>query len=102
MYDRPWSCENAAPGAIAFDCPSGADEQTLNETDMFQTLVAVDTGFVNGVHTATIYGGVTWRYTCTNSDTPEPAFGAITGALLLGLAGFKRLFGSRSRACRVG
>jgi hypothetical protein len=92
MYDRPWTCENAAPGAIAIapNCPYSAatDELTLSETDMFQTLVAVDDGFVKGVHEVTIYGGVTWGYSYSNVDTPtpEPSSGFLTGAFLLALA----------------
>ena len=103
MYDIPWTCENLAPGAISGVCPYPAgDELTLSETDMFQTLVVVDDGFQNGIHNVTLYGGVTWGYSYSNVDIPEPSLGVLSGAILLALGGLKprRGFENRRRCNR--
>jgi hypothetical protein len=92
MLDVPYTCESFPPGAISTTdphCESDVDELTLSETRNFQTLVAVDDGLRNGIHHVTLYGGVSWGYTYTNTDTPEPAFGILSGVVLLGFAGLK-------------
>ncbi|HLJ15425.1 MAG TPA: hypothetical protein VKV15_13075 [Bryobacteraceae bacterium] len=97
MLDVPYDCENSGtPLANGTNigpsptCSGGTDEAVLSANVNFQTLVAVDNGFQNGIHNVLLYGGESWGYTYTNTDIPEPALGPLSGAFLLGLIVLQR------------
>jgi len=104
MLDIPYDCENVlqsarvqglntgpAPSCLSSN-PSGDDRFLILSAQVnFETFVATQ-NVVNGVHKVTLYGGVSWGFTYTNSDTaPEPApFVLLGGGLVLAVIGGRR------------
>ena len=87
MLDDSADCENGFNARTGTCKPPVLpnDETVTSATVQFEVFVATDS--VNGGdHTVTLYSGYSWGYNYTNTDTPEPAMGAVCALVLAGFA----------------
>jgi hypothetical protein len=66
-----WESANAVPNGCGYG-PVFADETINAETDRFVTFISGQK-VISGTTYNVLYGGISWGYTFTTVDIPEPA-----------------------------
>jgi hypothetical protein len=91
LLDTPYICESGfSPGGTSCPATTPANDETITSyVDMFTTFIEADKPYTDPVSKVTstyqvLYGGLTWGFTYTATDAPEPAVWAL---MLLGFFG---------------